>query len=86
MDTEKAFREWLELWNGIQVHPLDMDRFYTFAEAYYNNSEDVPKELFCKEAKKFTKTSRKHNYGLTQKYYNRLITIVEFLKWQNREA
>ena len=78
--VEEAFIAWLTIGGGINPNPLDEERFFRCVTAYYENGEDVSKEAFVKECKKYTHTSRTQNYGICQKYYNRLDIIVRFLK------
>ena len=78
-NTNKAFLDWIKVF-GATYHPSDVIRFYDFAVVYYRNREDVSKKAFVKECKKYTHTTQRENRGICQKYYEKLFTIVEFLK------
>ena len=79
-ETQKVFDEWIQPFNGINPHPLDDERFYAFVRKYYLNNEAVSREVFSKEARKYTHTTRTINRGICQKYYDRMISIIGFIK------
>lgn len=81
--TLKAFESWLEIGGGINPNPEDVERFYKFACEYCNNGENLSKKTFVKMCKKYTRTTRNINRGVCQKYYDRLNTICDFIKWYN---
>lgn len=82
--TEQAFNAWLAIGGGINSNPKDVERFYEFAREYFKNGEVLEKEVFVKMCKKFTHTTRQTNRGICQKYYEKLKTIVEYLKWDDK--
>lgn len=81
--TQDAFDAWLNN-NGITPHPMDEERFYTFAFEYFKNEEYIDQRAFVKICKKYTHTTRTENRGICQKYYQRLITLVNFMKWNKK--
>lgn len=83
--TETAFDSWAGKWsNGIECHPADDEFFYAFALEYYMNGEKMRKEDFVKKCKQYTHTTQRLKRGICQKYYERLNTIVYFLKWNSK--
>jgi hypothetical protein len=81
--TQDAFDAWLNN-NGITPHPMDEERFYTFANEYAKNNENIDEKIFVKICKKYTHTSHSVNRGICQKYYHRLVAIVNFYKWYQK--
>lgn len=82
--TQKAFDSWLSIGGGINPNPEDKERFYTFANEYAKNNENIDEKIFVKICKKYTHTSHSVNRGICQKYYQRLITLVDFMKWNKK--
>ena len=79
--TEKAFMDWVAPWNGELggKHPCDEKAFHHFVFVYHSCHEKIEKKEFEKMAKKHIHTSLKHNRGLVQYYYYRLVAIDSFL-------
>ena len=87
--VEEAFLRWATLWGGNpqQTHPKDNEVFYDFAMALFRN-EDIlllDKNDFVRFAKKYIPTSSTHNRGLTQRYYDKLVIINDFMKSATRK-
>lgn len=82
--TQKAFDSWLSIGGGINPNPEDEERFYTFAYEYAKNNENIDEKIFVKICKKYTHTSRTENRGICQNYYHRLVAIVKFYKWYQK--
>jgi hypothetical protein len=78
--TQKAFEAWISPFNGIQIHPLDDERFYSFVKQYCLNGENVSRDVFSKEAKRYTRTTKTYKKGICQKYYDKLFAINAFVK------
>lgn len=78
--TKEAFNAWLKTFDGIQIHPLDDERFYQFVKQFYLQDESVTREAFSKEAKRYTYTSRSYKRGICQKYYDKMMVIIDFIK------
>lgn len=83
--TQKAFDSWLEISGGISPNTSDEERFYVFAYKYFKNKDNLDEITFVKMCKKHTYTTRNEKRGICQKYYRRLMTIVEFLKWLSKD-
>ena len=82
--TKQAFNAWLAIGGGINPHPKDVERFYDFAHEYFKNGEDLHKEEFVEMCKEITHTTLQTNREICQKYYEKLKTIVEYLKWDDK--
>ncbi len=82
--TRKAFHSWLAPIEP-NYHPLDDERFFSFAETCYSEKDEITKEEFVKYAKSLHPTTNKHHRGMYQEYYDKLVVIVQFLKWKNRK-
>ena len=83
--SRKTFESWAAKWSdGIETHPKDDENFYAFACEYYKNGEHLDEKTFVKMCKTYTHTTRRQKRGICQKYYRRLMTIVAFLKWDNK--
>ena len=79
-ETQKAFEKWITPYNGINPHPLDDERFYSFVKVYIKMEESVTREVFSKEAKRYTHTTKNYKRGICQKYYDKLNSIIEFTR------
>lgn len=78
--TQKAFEAWLKPF-GFQVNPQENERFYLFVKLYYLNEENVSRDAFSKEVKKYSGPTGSYKKGIIQKYYDRLDAIIDFLKF-----
>lgn len=81
--TKEAFDAWIKTFDGIQIHPLDDERFYQFVKNFYLQGENVTREAFSNEAKRYTHTSRLYKRGICQKYYDKMMVIIDFIKKMN---
>lgn len=79
--TLKAFESWLKIGGGFNPHPNDIERFYEFAYEYYKNKENLSDEMFSKMCKEYN--ANNFDESICQKYYDRLKTICDFVKWYN---
>lgn len=82
--TQKAFVSWLEISEGISPNTSDEERFYVFAYNYFKNEDNLDEKTFVKMCKKYTHTTRCEKRGICQKYYRKLMTIIDFLKWNSK--
>lgn len=76
-----AFKSWQEIGGGFNPHPNDIERFYKFAYEYYSNKENLSDEMFSKMCKEYNADN--FDESICQKYYDRLKTICDFIKWYN---
>lgn len=78
--TKAAFYNWISKW-GATYNQSDIDCFNEFALLYCkDNDNNITKDEFVKEVKKYTHTSVTQNRGIAQKYYKRLEIIQSFCK------
>jgi len=82
--TQDTFNSWMQIGGGINPNTSDVERFYAFVSKYFENGEYISKEVFVKECKRYTHCTRIVNRGVCQKYYYKIETIVDFLKYQSK--
>lgn len=82
--TQKAFESWLTIGGGINPNIADEERFYVFAYEYFRNKDNIDEKTFVKMCKKHTHTTCREKRGICQKYYRKLMTIIDFLKWNSK--
>lgn len=79
-ETEDAFFAWLKIGGGINSHPEDVNRFYSFVYLFLKNKETISKNRFVLECKKFTHTTHNLKRGICQNYYTKLTNVEDFVK------